>query len=52
MITKETGHFKWVDEQPTMVIIQNERMRTPVIYKLVEVNADEIAELIDEKKKS
>ncbi len=50
-IIKEGAHFKYEEDTPTMVIIQNEKMRVPVIYKLVQISADEIAGLIENTNK-
>lgn len=49
MIVKEGAHFKYEGDEPVAVVIANDKIRIPRVYRLEQASADEIAELMDNK---
>jgi hypothetical protein len=49
-IIKEGAHFKYEGDEPVAVIISNDKIRVPRVYRLEQASADEIADLMDTKK--
>lgn len=48
MIIKEGANFKYDKGEPVAVIIVNDKIRIPRVYKLEQASSDEIAELMSE----
>lgn len=47
---QESAYFHYVDGVPIAVIKRDEKLKVPVVYGMVSMNEEEIAELLTEKK--
>ena len=49
MIVKEGAHFKYENNEPVAVIVSNDKIRIPRVYRLEQASAEEIADLMEIK---
>ena len=50
-IIKEGAHFKYENDVPVAVVVANDKIRIPRVYRLEQASADEIAELMEDHAK-